>query len=308
VSYKLGDKFSLGYNVSSKPSVEVSIVEIMPSGLYFKVDKSSKLFSIKSLHSKGSTYTSGEYLVPIKSSRHSKGGEEKAELGSLLIGAGIGVAGKYLYDNYKKSEVKSEPKAVAKSVSTKPKEEKEDEITKWMYRVDKDGYENVFGGGKDLTQRDIKDTQLRTLANQYNKNFKELNSYIPKIDTSEENKEYLESSIDKEGFDYALSGYHDWKEIKDPKFHKLRKEHESLLKKLDKYLGFNYADGGVMKKGGMSNKKVTFDDKVKAIQSSLLKRKKVSPKVQEDYGKTYSRKEALQSAKRIAGSMRKKGK
>jgi len=68
------------------------------------------------------------------------------------------------------------------------------------------------------------------------------------------------------------------------------------------------ADGGVMKKGGMSNKKVTFDDKVKAIQSSLLKRKKVSPKVQEDYGKTYSRKEALQSAKRIAGSMRKKGK
>jgi hypothetical protein len=58
----------------------------------------------------------------------------------------------------------------------------------------------------------------------------------------------------------------------------------------------------------MSNKKVTFDDKVKAIQSSLLKRKKVSPKVQKEYGKTYNKKEALQSAKRIVGAMRKKGK
>ena len=66
--------------------------------------------------------------------------------------------------------------------------------------------------------------------------------------------------------------------------------------------------GGYMKKGGMSDKKIKFDDKVKAIQSSLLKRKKVSPKVQKDYGKTYDKKEALQSAKRIAGAMRKKGK
>jgi hypothetical protein len=46
----------------------------------------------------------------------------------------------------------------------------------------------------------------------------------------------------------------------------------------------------------------TFDDKVKAVKSSLLKRKKVSPKVQKDYGKTYSPKEAEESAKRIVGS------
>jgi hypothetical protein len=48
---------------------------------------------------------------------------------------------------------------------------------------------------------------------------------------------------------------------------------------------------------------VTFDDKVKAVKSSLLERKKVSPKVQKDYGKTYSPKEAEESAKRIVGSM-----
>jgi hypothetical protein len=49
--------------------------------------------------------------------------------------------------------------------------------------------------------------------------------------------------------------------------------------------------------------KVKFDDKVKSIKASLLKRKKVSPKVQKDYGKTYSPEEAEESAKRIVGSM-----
>jgi hypothetical protein len=48
--------------------------------------------------------------------------------------------------------------------------------------------------------------------------------------------------------------------------------------------------------------KVKFEDKVKAVQKSLLKRKKVAPVVQKDYGKTYNRKEALESAKRIIGA------
>lgn len=47
----------------------------------------------------------------------------------------------------------------------------------------------------------------------------------------------------------------------------------------------------------------TFEDKVSAVKSSLLKRKKVSPKVQKDYGKTYSPAEAEESAKRIVGKM-----
>jgi hypothetical protein len=47
----------------------------------------------------------------------------------------------------------------------------------------------------------------------------------------------------------------------------------------------------------------TFDSKVKSIKSRLLENKKVSPKVQKDYGKTYSPKEAEESAKRIVGSL-----
>ena len=49
--------------------------------------------------------------------------------------------------------------------------------------------------------------------------------------------------------------------------------------------------------------KVKFEDKVAAVKASLLKRKKVSPKVQKDYGKTYSPAEAEDSAKRIVGAM-----
>jgi hypothetical protein len=47
----------------------------------------------------------------------------------------------------------------------------------------------------------------------------------------------------------------------------------------------------------------TFEGKVKSVKKSLLERKKVSPKVQKDYGKTYSPKEAEESAKRIVGAM-----
>ena len=73
-------------------------------------------------------------------------------------------------------------------------------------------------------------------------------------------------------------------ETKDAAKEKMKK---SFLERLDKM-----ASGG----------KVKFADKVKSIKSSLLKRKKVSPSVQKDYGKTYSPKEAEESAKRIVGA------
>jgi hypothetical protein len=55
-------------------------------------------------------------------------------------------------------------------------------------------------------------------------------------------------------------------------------------------------------KGG----KTTFKDKVASIKAKLLKNKKVPKAVQKDYGKTFSPAEAEDSAKRIAGAMRKK--
>jgi hypothetical protein len=71
-----------------------------------------------------------------------------------------------------------------------------------------------------------------------------------------------------------------------------------ILKERPTYVdGSNYAMGGE-----------TFDDKVQSISKSLLERKKVAPSVQKDYGKTYNKQEALDSARRIVGSMVKKSK
>ena len=60
-----------------------------------------------------------------------------------------------------------------------------------------------------------------------------------------------------------------------------------------------------MAKGG-TTKKTSFEDKVQAIKSKLLRNKKVPKAIQKDYGKTFSPAEAEYSAKRIAGAMRKK--
>lgn len=62
---------------------------------------------------------------------------------------------------------------------------------------------------------------------------------------------------------------------------------------------FEEMNEGKMADGG----KVKFADKVKSIQTSLLKRKKVAPSVQKDYGKTYNKAEAKESATRIVGAM-----
>jgi len=82
----------------------------------------------------------------------------------------------------------------------------------------------------------------------------------------------------------------------------LYQEREALRKKLWKKYMDAKGDGSKMADGG----EIKFSDKVAAIKRGLLERKKVSPKVQKDYGKTYSPKEAEESAKRIAGAMRKK--
>jgi hypothetical protein len=61
-----------------------------------------------------------------------------------------------------------------------------------------------------------------------------------------------------------------------------------------------------MAKGGQMDKKpAKFKDKVKAISKSL-EGKKVPKRVRKDYGATYDKKESVDAAKRIAGSMVKK--
>ena len=79
-----------------------------------------------------------------------------------------------------------------------------------------------------------------------------------------------------------------------------RKTPEELAKAKSNLKQLRY--GGKLKNDGH----VKFKDKVKAIEKKLLENKKVPKSVQKDYGKTYDKKEAHESASRIAGSMLKK--
>lgn len=49
-------------------------------------------------------------------------------------------------------------------------------------------------------------------------------------------KEYVASTVDSEGFDYAFVDYSDFKDIEDEKFHELRKAYIEARKKLAKYI------------------------------------------------------------------------
>jgi len=103
--------------------------------------------------------------------------------------------------------------------------------------------------------------------------------------------------------DYTKKQVHDQKKkialevISDTKGLYKTKSAKNNLQSAENLVDLKYVKGG----------KVKFADKVKSIKASLLKTKKVPKKVQKDYGKTYNPKEAELAAKRIAGSMRKKG-
>jgi len=81
----------------------------------------------------------------------------------------------------------------------------------------------------------------------------------------------------------------------------LSKSFSELSNGVKHFLEFNL-DKNKMAEGG----RVKFKDKVKAIEKVLLKKKKVPALLQKDYGKTYNKKEANESASRIVGAMVKK--
>lgn len=73
---------------------------------------------------------------------------------------------------------------------------------------------------------------------------------------------------------------------------------------LDK-INKNISSGTWRKLGYKAKGGATFDDKVKAISTSL-EGKEVPKRLRKDYGKKYNKKEAIEAARRIAGSMRAK--
>lgn len=51
--------------------------------------------------------------------------------------------------------------------------------------------------------------------------------------------QYVQETVECEGFDYAFQHYSDFFEIKDTKFHELRAAYVEAAEKLSEYIGTN---------------------------------------------------------------------
>jgi hypothetical protein len=136
--------------------------------------------------------------------------------------------------------------------------------------------------------------------------------YGERIITDKNGNQYAIKNWAAQGYIIPFDGSEYWEHFRVPKENWIKIEDINWSKfNISKSDFYNYLDSLNQKASEILNKyrssfamggKVKFEDKVKAVQKSLLKRKKVAPVVQKDYGKTYNKKEALESAKRIIGA------
>lgn len=287
---------------------------------------------------------------------------ESMSFGGFLLGAAAGAVATNLLSNKKQDNKKStNDDYYDKSWKEKLKEQ-----------IEYDGFDDAVTDFDEKTN----DKKFETLKNNYLVGTKKFKQYIQSKNLVDEDYDIsVKDAIEKEGFDYALNGYNDWKGVKNSTFQNMYEEYKKLRLQLGNNIrkeGNKMADGGMVTKYNVSfnynpsnlknkdaekiveaytkdwkhdndfdevsffamrlNKedadslvkelkmedvynievdkssyadggKVKFADKVKSIQASLLKRKKVAPSVQKDYGKTYNKAEAKESAKRIVGAM-----
>jgi hypothetical protein len=166
---------------------------------------------------------------------------------------------------------------------------REDEDTTWRWlnipsSVDLEGYGNLQLGSIEPLRED----GIEVILHRYTKNYQNKIDKHFQYNFSTENKEKKEGTF----------GYHTY--IYEPLTNDVAKSFYDVLIKDNKYLKTKMAKGGEMAK-----KPAKFKDKVKAISKSL-ESKKVPKRVRKDYGATYDKKESIDAAKRIAGSMAKK--
>jgi hypothetical protein len=155
----------------------------------------------------------------------------------------------------------------------------------------------LIGITLDNEKRMAKGGEVFKLTSEENK---KLENYFSLISKKEEENRYLDEDSDeyKDNENSINRLYNLLYDNYIPRLEKKYRNRNELKKSINK-IAFDY--GLSYKMGG-----VTFDEKVESISESLMERKKVSPKVQKDYGKTYNKKESVESAKRIAGAMRSK--
>jgi gas vesicle protein len=164
--------------------------------------------------------------------------KKKMAIGGFLLGAATGAIATKLLSN---------------DLSKKDKAKIEDikELTwkeKFMEYVDQEGLDDAVNEYSEY----IKDKRFNELKARYLIKSKSLKKYIDSKDIIDSKYDIsVQDAVDKEGFDYALVGYHDWKGVKDIKFQTLYENYIKSRKSLSEYVDIfeNYEDGGYMANG-----------------------------------------------------------
>jgi hypothetical protein len=178
------------------------------------------------------------------------------------------------------------------------------------YKTARGVYANIEIPSSNPTFDD--DTQIKGFGKDENEAFNDLKKEFEKYLNSKDNKmadggklkELLSKAksatvkVYEKSKDYTKKQVHDQKKnialevISDTKGLYKTKWAKNNLQSAENLVDLKYVKGG----------KVKFEDKVKAVQKNLLINKKVPLAVQKDYGKTYNKAEAKESAQRIIGS------
>jgi len=144
----------------------------------------------------------------------------------------LAIAGGYLIaDSFKKNNTED-----LKKITKEKKEEESD------WRDDLKMYENKEGFDYAINEfsGDVDDAKFKELKKNYVDDTKRVKRYIKTKDLKDDKYDSnLNDAIDKEGFDYALNGYNDWKGIKDDKFQELYSAYKKSRKTLSEYIGID---------------------------------------------------------------------
>jgi hypothetical protein len=141
----------------------------------------------------------------------------------IIIGTGIGFGIAKLLEGSKKEKSTYTPSYV---IST--------ENEKIYNYIDIEGHDWAF---ENLTKKDFgTNTKAWNTFQKMKSNHKDFMSVVSKI-KDEEIKEEIEAILDKEGFDYALYGYTDFKKYKMPKLTQIRNQYIANREQLNKELG-----------------------------------------------------------------------
>jgi hypothetical protein len=226
----------------------------------FKYLKEKVLISeraIEILKERGETFATG-------------GGVGKKSLGGFIAGALVGAGTTYILSKNDKSKDKKITTPTTSVIKNKPKKVNKNS---WkedvLIDIDKEGFDYAFANYSDY--KEVKDPKFHQLKKSYVGALQKLEKYVTQNQIKDSDYNItIADAIDKEGLDYAVTGYHNWKGVKDAKTQSLLKQYIVKRNALANYIGLKekFSDGGTTPKQQKKIGKVMHEFKEGDLKTS----------------------------------------